>query len=171
MKPMKEKTETKLSKQPWETKFNIDDIAGYEKDDINFDYKGVIFTYRHLPNNVQMHEQAGYSVCYKTGSPWSDDRDFAPDNSNTVHQNRNPDPCIKVTKDGHSMVLMRIPKEQARKLAEQQLKDYQERAGKQLALGAGSKQTVSYKNGQRHVHIKDQEMNFSPNQPNQEDNN
>src|SRR5260221_8406436 len=145
-KKMLDSSETELDRTPWKNALNIDNICKYEKDNENYDYCGVIFTYRHLPNLVDQYEKAGYSVCYLNDNVWKDDRAFSTDNNDTIQRNRVPSPCINTTTDGHKMVLMKIPKEVARKYHEQQLKEYQ---GKYSASFAGDLQR-----NKGHVHIK-----------------
>ena len=85
-----------------------------------YEYKNVIFTYKHDPNRVSRYMDAGWEVV-ETTEPLADDRDFSP--KDTKEKIR-PQPCITKTRDKHEQVLMKILKT---KRAENNLKAKQER--------------------------------------------
>lgn len=85
-----------------------------------YEYKNVIFTYKHDPGRVGRYLDSGWELV-ETTEPLIDDRDFSP--KDTKEKIR-PQPCISKTKDKHEQVLMRILKT---KRAENQLKAKKER--------------------------------------------
>ncbi len=85
-----------------------------------FEYKNVIFTYKHDPSRVNRYEEAGWEIVMTT-EPLDDDRDFTPTDK---REKIRPQECITKTRDKHEQVLMRILKT-AR--AENQLKAKAER--------------------------------------------
>lgn len=85
-----------------------------------FEYKNVIFTYKHDPNRVQRYMEAGWEVV-ETTEQLADDRDFSPKDTK---EKLRPQPCISKTRDKHEQVLMRVLKTTR---AENQLKAKSER--------------------------------------------
>lgn len=85
-----------------------------------YEYKNVIFTYKHDPSRVGRYMELGWEVV-ETTEQLADDRDFSP--KDTKEKIR-PQPCISKTKDKHEQVLMRILKTSR---AENQLKSNKER--------------------------------------------
>lgn len=71
-----------------------------------YEYKNVIFTYKHDPGRVSRYLEAGWEVV-ETTERLADDRDFTP--TDTKEKLR-PQPCITKTRDKHEQVLMRILK-------------------------------------------------------------
>jgi hypothetical protein len=71
-----------------------------------YDYKNVIFTYKHDPARVNRYLEAGWEVV-ETTQPLVDDRDFSPKDSK---EKLRPQPVITKTKDKHEQVLMKILK-------------------------------------------------------------
>ena len=69
-----------------------------------FEYKNVIFTYKHDPNRVKRYLDAGWEVV-ETTEPLDDDRDFTPTDKK---EKLRPQPCITKTRDKHEQVLLRI---------------------------------------------------------------
>ncbi len=85
-----------------------------------FEYKNVIFTYKHDPNRVSRYLDAGWEVV-ETTEKLVDDRDFSPKDTK---EKLRPQPIITKTKDKHEQVLLRILGTQR---AENQLKAKAER--------------------------------------------
>lgn len=85
-----------------------------------FEYKNVIFTYKHDPQRVSRYLDAGWEVV-ETTAPLVDDRDFSPKDTK---EKLRPQPCVTKTRDKHEQVLLRILKTQR---AENQLKAKKER--------------------------------------------
>lgn len=85
-----------------------------------YEYKNVIFTYKHDPSRVSRYMDLGWEVV-ETTERLEDDRDFSP--KDTKEKIR-PQPCITKTRDKHEQVLMRILKTQR---AENTLKSKKER--------------------------------------------
>lgn len=77
----------------------VDRVPAYE-------YKNVIFTYKHDPNRVSRYLEAGWEVV-ETTEPLADDRDFS---IKDTKEKIRPQPCISKTKDKHEQVLMRVLK-------------------------------------------------------------
>lgn len=71
-----------------------------------YEYKNVIFTYKHDPNRVSRYLDAGWEVV-ETTEQLEDDRDFAPKDKK---EKLRPQPCITKTRDKHEQVLLRILK-------------------------------------------------------------
>lgn len=71
-----------------------------------YEYKNVIFTYKHDPGRVARYIDAGWEVV-ETTEQLADDRDFTPTDKK---EKIRPQPCITKTKDKHEQVLMRILK-------------------------------------------------------------
>lgn len=71
-----------------------------------YEYKNVIFTYKHDPARVNRYLDAGWEVV-ETTEPLADDRDFSIKDSK---EKIRPQPCISKTRDKHEQVLMRILK-------------------------------------------------------------
>lgn len=71
-----------------------------------YEYKNVIFTYKHDPNRVQRYLEAGWEVV-ETTEPLVDDRDFTPTDKK---EKLRPQPCISKTRDKHEQVLLRVLK-------------------------------------------------------------
>lgn len=80
-----------------------------------YEYKNVIFTYKHDPSRVSRYLEAGWEVV-ETTDDLADDRDFSPKNTK---EKLRPQPCVTKTRDKHEQVLMRILKTQR---AENELK-------------------------------------------------
>jgi len=71
-----------------------------------YEYKNVIFTYKHDPSRVQRYEEAGWEVV-ETTEQLADDRDFS---IKDTKEKLRPQPCITKTRDKHEQVLMRVLK-------------------------------------------------------------
>lgn len=71
-----------------------------------YEYKNVIFTYKHDPNRVSRYMEAGWEVV-ETTEPLVDDRDFSPKDTK---EKLRPQPCITKTRDKHEQVLMKVLK-------------------------------------------------------------
>lgn len=85
-----------------------------------YEYKNVIFTYKHDPGRVSRYMEAGWEVV-ETTERLEDDRDFSPKDTK---EKLRPQPCITKTRDKHEQVLMRVLKTRR---AENNLKAKQER--------------------------------------------
>ena len=82
---------------------NINQVDNY---DPAYDYKNVIFTYKHDPGRVSRYLDKGWEVV-ETTEPSVDDRSFTP---NSKEKKLRPQPCITKTTDKHEQVLMRVLK-------------------------------------------------------------
>jgi len=82
---------------------NINQVDNY---DPAYDYKNVIFTYKHDPGRVSRYLDKGWEVV-ETTEPSLDDRSFTP---NSKEKKLRPQPCITKTTDKHEQVLMRVLK-------------------------------------------------------------
>ncbi len=98
----------------------VKSIHQVENRDPAFEYKNVIFTYKHDPNRVSRYLDAGWEVV-ETTEPLADDRDFTPTDKK---EKLRPQPCISKTRDKHEQVLLRILRTRRN---ENQLKAKQER--------------------------------------------
>ncbi len=85
-----------------------------------FEYKNVIFTYKHDPNKISRYLDKGWEIV-ETTAPLLDDRDFTPTEKK---EKLRPQPCITKTRCKNEQVLMRIL---ATKRAQNQLNDKEER--------------------------------------------
>lgn len=85
-----------------------------------YEYKNVIFTYKHDPTRVNRYLEQGWEIV-ETTQPLEDDRDFSPTDKK---EKLRPQPCITKTRDKHEQVLMRIL---STKRAENQLKAKKQR--------------------------------------------
>ncbi len=95
--------ENKLREQFRPTLFtqNIHQVENY---DAAYDYKNVIFTYKHDPGRVSRYLDSGWEIV-ETTMPTRDDRSFTP---NAKEEKLRPQPCITKTTDKHEQVLMRV---------------------------------------------------------------
>lgn len=82
---------------------NINQVDNY---DPAYDYKNVIFTYKHDPSRVDRYLNAGWEIV-ETTEPVKDDRSFAP---NSKEKKLRPQPCVTKTTDKHEQVLLRCLK-------------------------------------------------------------
>ncbi len=98
-------TKDKLREQFRPTLFtqNIHQVDNY---DPAYDYKHVIFTYKHDPGRVARYLDAGWEIV-ETTTPCRDDRSFTP---NSKEEKLRPQPCVTKTTDKHEQVLLRILK-------------------------------------------------------------
>lgn len=103
-----------------------------------YEYKNVIFTYKHDPSRVSRYMEAGWEVV-ETTEQLEDNRDFAP--KDTKEKIR-PQPCITKTRDKHEQVLMRILKTQR---AENHLKSKKEREALSARQSQARGETVTRK--------------------------
>ncbi len=71
-----------------------------------YEYKNVIFTYKHDPSRVSRYIDLGWEVV-ETTERLEDDRDFSPKDTK---EKLRPQPCITKTRDKHEQVLMRVLK-------------------------------------------------------------
>lgn len=69
-----------------------------------YEYKNVIFTYKHDPQRVSRYLEAGWEVV-ETTEPLADDRDFS---IKDTKEKIRPQPCVTKTRDKHEQVLLRI---------------------------------------------------------------
>ena len=81
---------------------NIHQVENYDPE---YEYKNVIFTYRHDPGRIDRYLDAGWEIVETTDN-LVDDRAFTP-NSKEKKKLR-PQPCISKTMDKHEQVLLRI---------------------------------------------------------------
>ena len=88
--------------------------------DAAYEYKNVIFTYKHDPGRVSRYLDSGWEVV-ETTEQLADDRDFSPKDSK---EKLRPQPCVTKTRCKNEQVLMKILKT---KRAENQLKSKKER--------------------------------------------
>lgn len=84
----------------------IQNIHQVENYDPAYDYKNVIFTYKHDPGRVARYLDAGWEIV-ETTAPTRDDRAFTP---NSKESKLRPQPCVTKTTDKHEQVLLRILK-------------------------------------------------------------
>lgn len=117
-----------------------------------YEYKNVIFTYKHDPNRVSRYLGLGWEVV-ETTEQLADDRDFSPKDSK---EKLRPQPCITKTKDKHEQVLMRILKT-AR--AENQAKDKKLRDENSVRQSRSRGETVTRKGNE--VITKGSELNIN----------
>jgi hypothetical protein len=103
-----------------------------------YEYKNVIFTYKHDPARVSRYLDRGWEVV-ETTEHLSDDRDFSPKDTK---EKLRPQPCITKTRDKHEQVLMRIL---ATKRKENQLADKEARDNIQLRQSQQRGETTSRK--------------------------
>lgn len=89
-------------------KLFVQNIHQLESYDPNYEYKNVIFTYRHDPGRVQRYLEAGWEIVESTEKT-VDDRSFTP---NSKEDKLRPEPVTSTTRDGHEQVLMRCLKTQ-----------------------------------------------------------
>lgn len=82
---------------------NINQLTEY---DPNYDYKNVIYTYKHDPGRITRYEDLGWEVVISTDH-LTDDRAFTP---TSKKEKLRPSEIISNTSDGHKQVLMCIPK-------------------------------------------------------------
>lgn len=97
--------EKKLRNQ-FRPKLFVQNIHQVENYDPTFDYKNVIFTYRHDPGRVDRYMDLGWEIV-ETTETTQDDRSFTP---NSKDKKLRMQPCVTTTTDGHEQVLMRILK-------------------------------------------------------------
>lgn len=116
----------------------VKSIHQVENRDPAYEYKNVIFTYKHDPNRVSRYLDKGWEVV-ETTEELMDDRDFSPKNTK---EKLRPQPCISKTRDKHEQVLLRILKT-AR--AENQDKSKQERELLSLRQAQARGDTVTRK--------------------------
>lgn len=74
--------------------------------DLAYEYKNVIFTYKHDPNRVSRYLEAGWEIVMTT-QQLADDRDFS---IKDTKEKLRPQHCVSKTRDKHEQVLMRILK-------------------------------------------------------------
>lgn len=117
-----------------------------------YEYKNVIFTYKHDPKRVGRYMDAGWEVV-ETTEDLADDRDFSPKDKK---EKIRPQPCITKTRDKHEQVLMRILKTQR---VENQLKAKEERETLSARQSKQRGDTVT-KNGNE-VHTRGSELNIN----------
>ena len=80
---------------------NIHQVDNY---DAAYDYKNVIFTYKHDPGRVARYLDAGWEIV-ETTAPLRDDRSFS---LTSKEEKLRPQPCVTKTTDKHEQVLLRI---------------------------------------------------------------
>jgi hypothetical protein len=80
---------------------NIHQVENY---DPAYEYKNVIFTYKHDPGRVSRYLEAGWEIV-ETTENLRDDRSFSP---KSKEDKIRPQPCVTKTTDKHEQVLMRI---------------------------------------------------------------
>lgn len=80
---------------------NIHQVENY---DPAYEYKNVIFTYKHDPGRVARYLDAGWEIV-ETTENLRDDRSFSP---KSKEDKLRPQPCVTKTTDKHEQVLMRI---------------------------------------------------------------
>lgn len=108
------------TREEFRSKFVVDSVARITKDLDKYDYKLVIYNYKHDPLAVEKHEQAGFEVVYSTEHV-DDDRKFAPGAEKP--EELRPKPVLKTTKDGYTQVLMRRLKTAAKAYALKKAKE------------------------------------------------
>lgn len=101
---------TKIKKDDLRNKFRprlfVQNIHQLENYDPAYEYKNVIFTYRHDPGRVQRYLENGWEIVESTEHT-VDDRSFTP---NSKEDNLRPQPVTSTTRDGLEQVLMRCLK-------------------------------------------------------------
>ena len=117
-----------------------------------YEYKNVIYTYKHDPNRVARYLDAGWEVVMTT-ERLEDDRDFSP--KDTKEKIR-PQECITKTRDKHEQVLLRILKTTR---AENQLTSKDERERLHLRQSQQRGETVTRKGNE--VHTRGSELNIN----------
>lgn len=127
-----------MSKESFRPNLFVKQIHQVVDRDPAYEYKNVIFTYKHDPNRVSRYMDAGWEVV-ETIESLADDRDFS---IKDTKEKIRPQPCITKTKDKHEQVLMRILKT-AR--AENQAKSKAEREQLQLRQSQQRGETVTKK--------------------------
>lgn len=116
----------------------VKNIHQVENRDPAYEYKNVIFTYKHDPNRVSRYLDAGWEVV-ETTEQLADDRDFSP--KDTKEKIR-PQPLITKTRDKHEQVLLRIL---TSKRAENQVKNLDMRNRLQVRQSQQNGETVTQK--------------------------
>jgi hypothetical protein len=117
-----------------------------------FEYKNVIFTYKHDPNRVSRYLEAGWEVV-ETTEPLADDRDFSPKDTK---EKLRPQPCVTKTRDKHEQVLMRVLKSVR---AENQMKGKKEREALSARQSQQRGETVTRKGDE--IFTKGSELNIN----------
>ena len=84
----------------------VQNIHQIEDHDPAYEYKNVIFTYKHNQGRVDKYLDAGWEIVMTT-EPTVDDRSFTP---NSKEKKLRPQACITKTSDKHEQVLLRILK-------------------------------------------------------------
>jgi hypothetical protein len=130
----------------------VKNIHQVENRDPAYEYKNVIFTYKHDPARVNRYLDKGWEVV-ETTEQLIDDRDFSPKDSK---EKLRPQPCISKTKDKHEQVLLRILKT-AR--AENQTKAKNERDEMSARQSRARGETVTRKGNE--VFTKGSELNIN----------
>lgn len=138
------------AREPFRPRFNLDAVARIKRDDVNFNYKLVIYNYKHRPDAVAEHEAMGYEVVYSTDHI-EDDRKFA-SGTTAEGESLRPRAVLKTTKDGYEQVLMRISKERQK---ENQAKADERRTERYKRSVKG------IKTADGHVRVNDGEINLN----------
>ena len=114
---------TKIKKDDLRNQFRpklfVQNIHQLENYDPNYEYKNVIFTYRHDPGRVQRYLENGWEIVESTETP-VDDRSFTP---NSKEDKLRPQAVTSTTRDGQEQVLMRCLKERRIKNEAQKKQD------------------------------------------------
>lgn len=100
------------AREKFRSKLKKMNVAKVLKDNKDYIVKGVIINYSEkgvsgLDDNFDNHDSRGWEIIMST-DPVEDDRLFSPDNSK--EESLRAKPVTKTTKDGFTMVFMRIPK-------------------------------------------------------------
>lgn len=114
----------------------VKEIHQVVEKDPAYEYKNVIFTYKHDPGRVSRYLENGWEVV-ETTEHLADDRDFS---IKETKEKLRPQPCITKTKDKHEQVLMRILKTTR---ADTQIKNKQKREELSARLSKQRGETVT----------------------------
>ncbi len=117
-----------------------------------YEYKNVIFTYKHDPGRISRYLDAGWEVV-ETTQQLADDRDFSPKDTK---EKLRPQPCITKTRDKHEQVLLKIL---ATKRAENQLSSKREREMLSARQSQARGETVTRKGNE--IFTKGSELNIN----------
>lgn len=114
-------------------KLFVQNIHQLEDYDPNYEYKNVIFTYRHDPGRVQRYLENGWEIVESTETD-VDDRSFTP---NSKEDNLRPQPVTSTTKDGYEQVLMRCLKSRRAENEKAKLEERKRQMEVQIARRGG----------------------------------
>ncbi len=131
----------------------VKSIHQVENRDPAFEYKNVIYTYKHDPNRVSRYLDAGWEVVEST-EQLEDDRDFSPKDTK---EKLRPQPVRSKTRCKNEQVLMRILKTRR---AENQLNDKKARDELSARQSRQRGETVTHKKGNE-IHTQGSTLNIN----------